>query len=278
MPDGPPPEQPKVIVEVVWGDVTAVDAHVYAVGHYQGVEPQRAELALDEAVSGVTPGGELRQAPARDHAAHAARHAPRCARRCLVFPLGGRRTSRRLVAVAGMGRPGTFDRGGLSVSCRGHGLDRHAAEGPGRGDRADRLRRGTLTIVDSVRGLVEGINDGVVEIVASEELRLIAPVTKLMIVERERGRAEEILEAAPRGARPAEDPSHHEHTPPVSIYRAKLTLTPRATRQVSVEESIALLADVGDQVRRGTTHPADEKALARLLAEIPQTKQVQSSR
>ena len=45
--------RPKLAVEVVWGDVTRVDADVYTVGHYEGVLPQRAELALDKAVSGL---------------------------------------------------------------------------------------------------------------------------------------------------------------------------------------------------------------------------------
>ena len=45
--------RPTLAVEVVWGDVTTIDADVYTVGHYEGVQPQRAELALDEAVSGV---------------------------------------------------------------------------------------------------------------------------------------------------------------------------------------------------------------------------------
>ena len=38
---------------MTWGDVTHVEGDVYTVGHYEGVEPQRAELALDKAVSGI---------------------------------------------------------------------------------------------------------------------------------------------------------------------------------------------------------------------------------
>ena len=34
-------------IEVVWGDITRVPGDLYAVGHYNGVEPQGAELALD---------------------------------------------------------------------------------------------------------------------------------------------------------------------------------------------------------------------------------------
>jgi pimeloyl-ACP methyl ester carboxylesterase len=44
-----PPKQAPVLleVEVVWGDITQTDGDVYAVGHYQGVEPQNAEFAID---------------------------------------------------------------------------------------------------------------------------------------------------------------------------------------------------------------------------------------
>ena len=50
------PERPAITVEIAWGDVTQIEADVYAVGHYQGVLPQNAELALDCAVSGIPEG------------------------------------------------------------------------------------------------------------------------------------------------------------------------------------------------------------------------------
>ena len=50
-PASTPPTAPPAFVplqiEVVWGDITRVPADLYAVGHYNGVEPQAAELALD---------------------------------------------------------------------------------------------------------------------------------------------------------------------------------------------------------------------------------------
>jgi hypothetical protein len=51
-PAAPPPAAARVRVELVWGDIAVVPGDIYAVGHYQGVLPQRAELALDHAVSG----------------------------------------------------------------------------------------------------------------------------------------------------------------------------------------------------------------------------------
>ena len=100
-----------VTVGVAWGDVTKVDADVYAVGHYQGVLPQHAELALDRAVSGIPEGAELDRSRLVDHAAGRRRGALRgSARGRGLLPVGRiRRNAGGTVAVAGMGRPGTFD-------------------------------------------------------------------------------------------------------------------------------------------------------------------------
>src|SRR4051812_10963075 len=51
-----PPHRPKLVVEVVWGDITRARADVFAVGHYMGLPPQKAELALDRVVSGQAEG------------------------------------------------------------------------------------------------------------------------------------------------------------------------------------------------------------------------------
>ena len=48
-------KRPSIAVEIAWGDVTQIEADVYAVGHYQGVLPRR-ELALDCVVSGIPEG------------------------------------------------------------------------------------------------------------------------------------------------------------------------------------------------------------------------------
>ena len=46
-------------VEVVWGDITRVESDVCAVGHYQGLEPQNAELAIDRYLVTGPPGPGL---------------------------------------------------------------------------------------------------------------------------------------------------------------------------------------------------------------------------
>ena len=77
---------PAITIEVSWGDVTKIEADVYAVGHYQGVLPQNAELALDCAVSGI-PELRPRSLPPRHHAAHPARDSPWRARRRGLLPV-----------------------------------------------------------------------------------------------------------------------------------------------------------------------------------------------
>ncbi len=46
-----------LLLEVVWGDITRVPGDLYVVGHYNGVEPQGAELALDRHVISRMPEG-----------------------------------------------------------------------------------------------------------------------------------------------------------------------------------------------------------------------------
>lgn len=45
--------KPELRVDIVWDDITRADGDVYSVGHYRGITPQRAELAIDRAVSGL---------------------------------------------------------------------------------------------------------------------------------------------------------------------------------------------------------------------------------
>ena len=94
----------EIEVEVVCGDVTRVSGDVYAVGHYAGVLPQFAEAALDAVLS--TPG-----VPREERVLHSLTR-----RGVLRGELGDidlypwADGSGRLVAVAGMGYPGSFGR------------------------------------------------------------------------------------------------------------------------------------------------------------------------
>jgi hypothetical protein len=108
---GPPSSTPRqrLRLEVHCGDITKVDANIYAVGHYLGVEPQNAEQAIDCAVSGVegSPSGD------------AGLVITQLTRRGVIkgelgevyfYPFAGSRAGKRLAAIAGMGSMGTFGR------------------------------------------------------------------------------------------------------------------------------------------------------------------------
>ncbi len=88
-------------VRVVWGDLTRADGAVLLVGHYAGVQPLRAEAALDRWVSDATHGDESRLL-ITDLARRGVLRGE--LGELLFFPGPGG----RLGAVAGMGQPGTF--------------------------------------------------------------------------------------------------------------------------------------------------------------------------
>ena len=225
-------------IEVVWGDVTKVDADVYAVGHYEGVTPQYAELALDEAVSGVRgrKDYESRKLVITQHAARGSLHAD--LGDVSFFPWGDARNANRVVAVAGMGRPGTFD---------GTGLRRLVGElvvaitqlppaihvcsvliGSG---------EGTLSIQQAVSGWLDGIADAAEEIATAGVYD--APVERIVFAERDRGRAEEL-----HGALEDELARRAAEDRPRAV---TLTLARRLKRgtggTVSIEESVAQAAE-----------------------------------
>ena len=211
---------------------------MYAVGHYEGVTPQFAELALDEAVSGVRgrKDYEARRLVITQHAARGSLHAD--LGDVSFFPWGDARHANRVVAVAGMGRPGTFDGTGLrrlvgelvvAVTALPPAL-RVCAVLIGSGE-------GTLGIPQAVTGWLDGIADAAEEIATSGIYE--APVERIIFAELDRGRAEELhgaieYELERRGAEPR----------PTSV---ALRLAPRLKRgvggRVSIEESIALAAE-----------------------------------
>jgi len=192
------PERPaprSLTIEVVWGDITQVQSEVCAVGHYIGVPPQRAELAIDRAISGVPPQQERLTADATK------KDQPRLLLTELTkrgalrgelgevafFPLG----AGRLAAVAGMGRPGTFNRSRLEtltrtlVGCVGL-LPRHdtlstVLIGSGEGNNL------------KVRDCVEAMLRTAVEVVAADPG---LSLTRLQIVELNLDRALEVLDHA----------------------------------------------------------------------------------
>jgi pimeloyl-ACP methyl ester carboxylesterase len=269
--EAPAATRPKLTVEVVWGDVTKIDADVYTVGHYEGVLPQGAELALDEAVSGV-----LRKSTYDPRSLVITQHVRRGNLRGGVgdvsfFPWGEHDGAGRVVAVAGMGRPGTFDTEGLRRLVHSAAIAVSALPGVrtacsvliGSGE-------GTLTIADAVRGYVEGIADAADEVAAGGDDVFAVPVEKLIVAELDRGRAEEIL-----GAFEEELKSGAGRARAQSV---ELDLRGRLKRgsggTVSIEEGIALLAETLVNAAGATRESPEATALATLLAQAGANQKV----
>ena len=245
---------------MIWGDVTRVEGDVYTVGHYEGVEPQRAELALDRLVSGVS--DDMEPNP---RGLVITQHSRRGMLRGAVGGVSFFPSPAGLVAVAGMGRPGTFDRGALRQLARSLMLAITALPDVrtvcsvliGSGE-------GTLTVADAVRGLIAGVGEAV------EELRPDEAFPAIKIVERERGRAEEIHDVLTTVAAELLDMQKQGRRVSALIdVRGKLKTAPSGT--VSLEDSIALLAQGAVDA---TGEPGGEAHVQELLARASTTRKV----
>jgi len=102
--------QRPLLIEVHCGDIAQIESDVCAVGHYVGVDPQAAELALDCAVSGIRWSDLTESSPLV---------ITRLTRRGVIkgdlgdihfYPFTRDRGAKRLAAIAGMGLMGTFGR------------------------------------------------------------------------------------------------------------------------------------------------------------------------
>jgi hypothetical protein len=172
---------PKLAVEVVWGDITKAEGDVHFVGHYMGVVPQKAEWALDGALSRDTEGSG-RKRIIREWTKRGLLRGE--LGEIAFFPWD----PDRLVGVAGMGRPGTFHRPQLKILARS--IARAVGLLPERKTIATVLIGagiGNLRLKDAAQTLVEGIAEAL-----KEDSYL--QVKKLRIVERYLDRAIEILD------------------------------------------------------------------------------------
>ena len=94
----PPPD---VAIEMVWGDITQVEADFVAVGHYKGMTPTGSELALDHAIS-----GNDRPLVLTEHTRRGLLSGDLGDIKLFPWHLGNSAT--RVAAVAGLGYPATF--------------------------------------------------------------------------------------------------------------------------------------------------------------------------
>ena len=95
---------PRLGVEAVWGGIADVEGDVYVSGHYERVLPQNAELALDRVVSAPEASDDELVLTSLTR-----RGILRGALGDVEFYPWARKPG-RLVAIAGMGRPGSFQR------------------------------------------------------------------------------------------------------------------------------------------------------------------------
>jgi pimeloyl-ACP methyl ester carboxylesterase len=265
-PAAPATERRPIAVEVVWGDVTKVEGDVYCVGHYEGVLPQRGELALDRVVSGIAPDEAEPDRRRLVVNQHMRRGILRGALGDVAFfPWGGPEGKGRIVAIAGMGRPGTFDPADLRRLVRGLIL---AVSGLPQARTICTVLigsgEGTLTIQQAIRGFIEGIEDAVDEIAASEDDVFTAPVERLVVVELDRGRAAEILETFRSELRRRRGADRRLEG---------LELRPRIRRgeggTLSVEQSLALLVDSALAGAAGPSGSRESRALETLVESMP---------
>jgi hypothetical protein len=203
----PPPPKPlaaTIVIEVMWADITKVDGEVVAAGHYEGVEPQAGELALDKAISGIgekepfTPSDLLITSQTRLGILRGA------VGDINFYPW---REARKTVAIAGMGRPGTFGMQSLRRTTRS--LAQSVAPLKSVKTVSTLLigsGNGNLDVEMAVACMLEGLDDAMQGGLANSSVR------RIRIVEWELRKAQRVLEAlmaqrakAPAGIRLVED-------------------------------------------------------------------------
>jgi CHAT domain-containing protein len=173
-----PPGAAGLVIDVQWADIVRADGDVFVVGHYVGVLPQNAELALDIALSGTKEPSRLvltdltRRGAIRGALGDV-----------IFFPL----PDGKQIVLAGMGRPGLFGEAQLKT------LARSVTETLGRLMKRPTVCTvligsgfGNLQVQESVTGLLAGIGEA---LAADPTLE----VGRLRIVERNLDKAYEIL-------------------------------------------------------------------------------------
>lgn len=253
---------PSISLEVVWGDITRENGDVYIVGHYQGVLPQYAELALDLAVSGqlglsyedLQKEEVIQRQVIRQHTRHGSvRYA---VGEVTYFPWGECDDRERQVAVVGMGRPGSF---GLPAMIR---LIRDASLtisllpcvkticmvliGSGEGN---------LRPEESVSGLVRGLAE------ALESGDMQNGIQHIKVVERNRNRSEEILQALQRQA---EQPDIRNRI----RLDVKNTLTKGLGGVIPTTDALEMVIDVASHAVSGKKNTALKNAIDTVLSGI----------
>ena len=203
--DSPPPvtsPEPdplsKVNIIVEWGDIQRAKGSIFAAGHYIGVSPIRAELAIDRLASGLQ-NSKMEESDRRHLVI------TRLAERRLLdgslgkisfFPWAANKANgaptakNRIVAVCGMGHPGEFNE--FSATTLYRNLFTAVGDLAGRDDVTTVLigsGEGNLSFEHCLTALLKGLDDAVHAGAANQ------PITTVRIVERYKHRALEIYDA-----------------------------------------------------------------------------------
>ncbi len=178
----PPPrtaEAVSIAIEVIRGGIHELNAatrtaDAIAVGHYIGVAPQNAELAIDRAISEVLPTAEKTETSSTGELLLT----DLCRRGVIVgalaqnFLLPDPRDPRRSIVLAGMGRPGNFREAELAV------LARELVWTLGRAGRKHLCTvligsgAGNLDIPDAVQAWLRGVRRALQDAATTADLRL----------------------------------------------------------------------------------------------------------
>jgi len=143
-----------------------------AVGHYVGVNPQNAELKLDEAISAALPKTSSQTAPPRLLITDLCKRGVFAGELGQNFFLPDPREFSRMVVLAGMGHPGTFREAELGI------LARELAWTLGRSGRANLFTvligagAGNLNTAAAVRAWLRGVRRALYDGIATAEPRL----------------------------------------------------------------------------------------------------------
>lgn len=185
----PPPSAPrkgpaKLEIEVVWGELTKVEADVYVCGHYENIPPQGAEKTLDRVVTlkyKDESGGMLTNLTRRGIL--------RGSLGDVYFYQWAQPMFRhRVAAIAGMGRPGAF--GPAELRSLARNLTMAVSSLPRAGTICSVLIGsgvGNMSVETAVRGLIEGMASALpsVEDAAVRTLRIVdRDLTKAVEIQR----------------------------------------------------------------------------------------------
>lgn len=257
-PPAPSGPLPKLRVEVVWGDITKVDGDVYACGHYQNVLPQAAELQLDRVVSpphadrssgvltSLTRRGVLRGALGDVY----------------FYPWAERGSRRRMVAIAGMGHPGTF--GAAELRSLARNLTLAVTSLPDARTVCTVLIGGGVGNLE-VASAVDGLIAGMVSAIPLVDQR--AAVTTLKIVEYKLSKAIRIHRLLRATLNAHADKVAFRLRPTVAIGRMHI---------ISKETSLVYALAAATTAAKRTPGSTHGRALTTLLGALPNTNQARA--